>query len=610
MLNKIEVNIGKDVYGFRDEHRQPQCSLSIYVKQPELYFSADAAKFLQVAFGLTAPLTTISLAKPSLHISTALKGFISTTGSIAQHLLEQGSFPSFADPSVTDITTEKSNAKRAVISLLVSTERFQNQDVIRAAYLMSAQISHAFTQPRVNHNDLLNKANGPLVNFVEMAKSATKGGLSTKFVLREAYNRGLPFFCRPSGQYQIGFGERNRVFVRSATFADSAIGASLTNDKFTCIENLQAAGIPTPISRRVRDVNEAKMAANRIGFPVVIKPSDRDRGEGVAVDIKTDDALEIAFNEAKNLSNNIIVENRVPGICHRLLVFRDEVVFAFSRHPKSAVGDGATCIEMLIEKERKAQSQKAAHLRSKDIELDSIALDMLQSQGLGPHSILEKDQIAHLRPYQNPIWGGYNEVVTSSVHPANAELACRAARIFGLEIAGIDLISTDITVPWHQNGAVINEVNFQPQIGENTARAILDGYFPDNSAEIPIEIFIGDEAAMNAALDQHAALCDQSVNVFLTSHEVTIGPNRAEIPLSGLTNIFQRIEFLLKDPRVQVLIVVVQTVELATLGLPFYRISKLRVINENLQMSQADFDDLNMEITARTISLFKRALTR
>jgi cyanophycin synthetase len=95
--------------------------------------------------------------------------------------------------------------------------------------------------------------------------------------------------------------------------------------------------------------------------------------------------------------------------------------------------------------------------------------------------------------------GGTAEDVTGSAHPDNIALAERAARIIGLDIAGIDLLCPDISRSWREVGAAICEVNGQPGFRPHWLAdperdingEILDILFAGRSARIPTAAITG-----------------------------------------------------------------------------------------------------------------------
>ncbi|MEN9315378.1 MAG: hypothetical protein RIS35_1771, partial [Pseudomonadota bacterium] len=129
-------------------------------------------------------------------------------------------------------------------------------------------------------------------------------GKSTVPLLRSAHERGIPYFHLGRGAYQLGVGASGRQSDRSTVESDSAIGARLSQDKATAAQLLRMAGLPAPQHRIVRDAAGAEQAATALGWPVVVKPADRDRGEGVEVNVGDVDTLRAAFTRALELSRS------------------------------------------------------------------------------------------------------------------------------------------------------------------------------------------------------------------------------------------------------------------------------------------------------------------
>ena len=56
-------------------------------------------------------------------------------------------------------------------------------------------------------------------------------------------------------------------------------------------------GLPVPRQQLVR-------TAERLNFPVVIKPLDANHGRGVSINLETNDAVRAAFEKAQEHSNS------------------------------------------------------------------------------------------------------------------------------------------------------------------------------------------------------------------------------------------------------------------------------------------------------------------
>lgn len=328
------------------------------------------------------------------------------------------------------------------------------------------------------------------------------GGKSTIPVIKVAHSLGIPFIHLGAGVYQLGWGSKARYIDRSATERDSSIGAKLSQNKIVSTDLLRFAGLPVPENIAVSNEEDALSAASVIGFPLVIKPVDCERGEGVSVDIIDTHSLKLAFSRALQLSKSklVIIERQVAGICHRLFIVNGKLLYAVKRRPMSIMADGKRSVVQLVNDEISAQKEKAPWERSEIQPLDERALKSISEIGLSVQSIPAEGVLVPLRRIESTDDGGVDEEVTTIVHADNLSAAIAASKLFSLHIAGIDMITTDISRPWYENGGIINEVNFAPLFG---GAAISRSYIPKFFAEfingdgkIPIEPFDIEEVAI------------------------------------------------------------------------------------------------------------------
>ena len=228
------------------------------------------------------------------------------------------------------------------------------------------------------------------------------------------------------------------------------------------------------------------------------------------------------------------------------------------------------------------------HLRKKPTLLDKLAKDTLKQQGLDYNSIPQPGVLVFLRPFESTEWGGTPQPVTELIHPDNLRLALQASQLLGLNVAGVDLISKDISKPWHQNGAVINEVNFAPFLGErhdyqrNGVKALIQSLLK-HGGRIPIEIFIGDGEALKKARERQRDLVTQHQQCFLTTHEQTFSPEgEVRLAMAYIDGLYNRCRMILMHKDVECLLVVIQTDEFVGTGLPMDSINALTLVNEKL----------------------------
>jgi len=411
-------------------------------------------------------------------------------------------------------------------------------------------------------------------------KSMVISGKSTIPLLRCAHQLDIPFLHLGGGVYQLGWGAKSRRLDRSITEAESLLGAKLAQHKVWSAGLLRAAGLPAPEHGIVVSEREAVGMARRFGWPVIVKPVDLDRGEGVTVGVRDDTALLAAFTNALQSSKikQVVIEREVPGICHRLLVANGRLLYAAKRLPKSVMGDGQRTVAELIESANQDRLKKAPWMRSEPFPDDDMAVRSMEVAGFNLSSIPSEGKTVPLRPFETTRWGGQDEDVTGSLHPDNRQLALRAAALFDLHVAGIDIMSADIAKPWHENGAIINEVNFSPTLGDGPVSAkYITSFmqeFIDGDGRIPIEVFVGAVSAMDGPIARKRELTNQGIRCFLAGYERTFDDSGAEI-LFTFRSLFQRCRALLMNPRMEALILVAENDEFLYTGLPVDCITRL-----------------------------------
>jgi D-alanine-D-alanine ligase-like ATP-grasp enzyme len=411
-------------------------------------------------------------------------------------------------------------------------------------------------------------------------------GKSTYEVLQAAYRGGVPFLPLAAGVFQLGWGHRSRKIDRSTTDRDTAMAVHWSRNKFWTASVLAKAGLPTPAHHLVQTLSAALEAAEKIGYPLVVKPVDLERGEGVFVDVSSEQLVQ-AYTKAHHLSpsKQVLVEQQVPGVCHRLFVCAGRLLYAVRRLPMGVYADGTSAISELVNTACQQQEMLPPWKRSGLKQLDELALSMLIRQGWGASSVPPAGKFVALRRIETSALGGVDEEVTHTLHPENLQIALAAANIFGLEVAGIDIMSPDITQPWFANGAVINEVNFAPLLGGGEiSRRYLGEYLDrlvSNQGRIDVVVFVGGAAAWKAAEAHWQSKRQAGVAAFLTSAFETLDAQGQTLRLAqqGLN---ARLRALILRREVQALVVVVQTLELLTLVPVLDRVDALHVVDDEV----------------------------
>ncbi len=403
------------------------------------------------------------------------------------------------------------------------------------------------------------------------------GGKSTVPVCRVAHALDIPFRHHGGGLIQLGWGAKSGWMDRSSCRKDSAMGAMATSDKNLTAVLLTRAGLPAPVHRLVKDAHEARSAATDIGWPVVVKPANLERGEGVSIDISDEQQLLAAFDKARALSARVLVERQVPGVCHRLFVIGDKVNLALKRLPKHIIGDGQRSIQEIVDAFNDANHRLPPWERKFPLEFDAVAMACLHKVGFDINSVAAEDQMVALRPIESTEWGGEIEDMIDSIHPENIRVAVQAAAVLGLHVAGVDMISTDIRQPWHSNGAIINEVNFAPFFSGNRdpdrANAFIKAMV-QGDGRIPVWAVVGQGHLLAAGQKLAATLRAQGFQAFVTSATHTENALGHVIPMNN-SSLFERCTALSMNSEVQALVMVVEDDEILRYGMPFDRINKV-----------------------------------
>lgn len=288
-------------------------------------------------------------------------------------------------------------------------------------------------------------------------------GPSTAHIVEAATERGIPHIRLTDGNLvQLGHGASQHRIWTAETDQTSAIAEEIASDKDLTKSLLQSCGVPVPQGQVVKTAEEAWEAAQDIGLPVVLKPYDGNHGRGVSLDLKNRKDIEAAFLLAQRKGNgSVIVEQYIAGNEHRLLVVGKRVVAAARGETAWVTGDGQSNIIELVDRQintdpRRGEGEDAPLNSLRPHEAAEIILE-LERQGFTAHSVPANGEKVLIQRNGNVAFD-----VSDHIHPSVAAAAALAARVVGLDIAGVDMVLEDISRPLAaQRGAVV-EVNASP----------------------------------------------------------------------------------------------------------------------------------------------------
>ncbi len=320
-------------------------------------------------------------------------------------------------------------------------------------------------------------------------------GPSTACIVDAADDRDIPAIRLSAGNLlQLGYGENQRRIWTAETDKTSAIAETISRDKALTKSLLQACGVPVPEGRHVDHCEQAWQAAQALGCPVVVKPSDGNHQRGVFINLSTRQEVEAAYAVAVLEGSGVLVERYIPGVEHRLLIVGGKMVAAAKGKNAQVVGDGVHTIAELIDRQLNADPLRG---HQDDLPLNYIRLNEatkleIARQGCSEHTVPQAGRAVVVQRIGNVAFD-----CTEQVHPDVAAVAQTAARMIGLDIAGIDLVVEDISRPLNEQGGAIVEVNagpgllmhLKPATGKvrHVGRDIVDYTFPPGDmARVPV----------------------------------------------------------------------------------------------------------------------------
>lgn len=339
----------------------------------------------------------------------------------------------------------------------------------------------------------------PYIAKIEDIYYANKLGPSTEAIYNAAFAKGIP--VERVGQdslLRLGTGSKQKYVQATITSQTSFMAVENSCDKQMTKTILSGIGVQVPEGETAATAEEVFEAAERVGFPLVIKPLNGNQGRGVYTNIKSGEELFNILHSMESSENNFIVEKYYEGHDYRLLVVDGELIAASMRIAPFVIGNGRDSIRSLIVEENNNPLRGDGHEKPMSkIPLNATVSCFLEKSGLTLDSIPEPGRIVQVAGNANLSTGGQAIDVTDEVHPTIVDMAITAAKAIGLDVAGVDFICPDISAPLDRKMSAIVEVNAAPGIRmhhypakgkpRDVGKAIVDYLFKTREeAAIPI----------------------------------------------------------------------------------------------------------------------------
>ena len=420
-----------------------------------------------------------------------------------------------------------------------------------------------------------------LQDVIDRIKPHAPRGLNSVRFLKAAFDEQISWRHVVLNVFQYGYGAHLRWLDSTITDKTAYISSVVAQNKLSLNHLLSIAGFPVTEQAGVDNESVAILQANALGYPVVIKPINLDRGMGVFPHLMSDNDVRHAFQQARKLSEHILIEKHIVWLDYRFMVLNGELIWAIERIPAGVCGDGIHTIKALTE--RVNQERKVAK-NLFQIEMDSDTIQYLASQGLQLDAIPLLGQFVPLKRIANVTAGGTPLPVLDKVHPDNKRLVEDAVKVLKLDIAGIDFISPDISQSHFEHGGKIIEINAQPMAHPLLDKKIVSTLVP-HQGRIPIIVLCADldQDKIIPALQMYLEHHYQGVGI-AQSHQVLLNGVRIS---SGLSLFEKGLALLLRDDVDCLIYCVTHADEVEMEGLPFDRYDCLMLLNPVIKDASA-----------------------
>jgi cyanophycin synthetase len=353
--------------------------------------------------------------------------------------------------------------------------------------------------------DLINSliAQNP-INFngrIDIIKSILQNeqmGSTTKAICDAAKEYNLPIMqLGDSTIYQIGYGKAGRIIEASIGNKTGCVSVDISCDKLLTKHLLQNQNIPVAEGSKVLNLIGLLQEAERIGYPVVLKPQCGNKGQGVILNIKNQKQLVDSYINLRKNQKDIIIEKYFDGKDYRVCVVNYNVVAVSLRIAPFVIGNGKDNLRKLINIINEDPLRGEDHEKAlTKIKIDQELILCLLKRGIELDYVPKEGEKILLRENANLSTGGMAIDCTEEICEENIEYCINAAKTLGLDICGVDICTKDIKVPLKENDGVILEINAAPGIRmhhypskgkkRNVGKAILEMLYDENPKNIPV----------------------------------------------------------------------------------------------------------------------------
>ncbi|HZH05327.1 MAG TPA: N-acetylglutaminylglutamine synthetase [Lautropia sp.] len=293
-----------------------------------------------------------------------------------------------------------------------------------------------------------------------------------RIIIDEARRRGIGVQITDGagGFFRLSHGGRSIHCRESLSELTSGVAVSICDDKAVTLRMVRKAGVRVPEQMDAgsgRDEIEAFVARHG---SVVVKPARGEQGRGVAVGLVDLPQIEDAIQNARTVSDRVLLESCFIGEDLRLVVIGFKLAAAAIRRPPMVVGDGEHDLRSLIE--RQSRRREAATQGESSIPIDSETERCVAAAGLTLGSVLEPGRKVLVRKAANLHTGGSIHDVTGIVHPQLVEAACKVASTIDIPVVGVDFMIKSPQEPDY----VFIEANERPGLANHEPQPVAERF--------------------------------------------------------------------------------------------------------------------------------------
>ena len=544
----------------------PMAVLDIVVQRPNQFDQHTMDADLDRVLGFVSHIDTDDLELQLLHRGIGLACFV------------QGMNRVVVSNQYQVLSREESESGAVCFRVAVSVT---NPDATATAFKFANNIVDLYSQPAPHDIE-------PLVAWA--ASNLDRYGLPGQnqgFLLTLCMKRAMPVNQIWPGTHMVGTGRYSQRISSTMTGRTSAQAVLYAKNKIATAELLNLAGLPGSEHQKVATWEQTVKAAEEYGYPVVIKPYDRDNGQGVYAGITTQADLQHAYTEVTKIVPQFLVERHFEGVGHRITIVDQNIITVTKKLPATVTGDGVSTVQQLID----AQQGPSRYIKRPEggepfiligsavpaMTVDDEVLGMLTQQSHTLSTVPAEGEQLQLRRRNNASAGGVTQAIDkTTVHPDNQELCLRAARIMDLDIAGIDLLIPDITQSWLATGALICEVNAVPQVGYNHGITQIVDHIFQSGVRVPMHMVIVESWSQNDLHLAHELAAITGSNAFSASTGIWINGKCMSRPFA---NGFTAARAVIFDQQVESAVCIMTKAEVSELGLPLDRFDQILIEN-------------------------------